>query len=49
MEELFNIIGKMYVDMLNLQKVLDIYQKQIKDKDAEIASLKQQIRDNSNN
>ena len=33
MEELFNIIGKLYVDIYNTQKIIDILQTQIKDKD----------------
>jgi len=41
MEELFNIIGKLYVDIYNLQKVLEHLQNQLKDKDSEILKLKQ--------
>jgi flavodoxin len=41
MEELFNIIGKLYVDIYNTQKVLDMLQKQIQEQDAEIVRLKQ--------
>jgi hypothetical protein len=41
MEELFNIIGKLYVDIYNTQKVLDMLQKQIQEQDTEIARLKQ--------
>ena len=40
MDELFNIIGKLYVDLYNLQKVLEMLQKQIKDKDLEIQNLR---------
>jgi hypothetical protein len=40
MEELFNIIGKLYVDVYNTQKVLEILQKQIQEKDLEIQGLK---------
>jgi hypothetical protein len=40
MDELFNIIGKLYVDIYNTQKVLEILQKQLKDKDNEIIELK---------
>jgi hypothetical protein len=40
MEELFNIIGKLYVDIYNTQKVLEILQKQIQEKDLEIQGLK---------
>lgn len=41
MEDLFNIIGKLYVDIYNTQKIIDLLQNQIKDKDKEILDLKQ--------
>jgi flavodoxin len=40
MEELFNIIGKLYVDIYNTQKIIDILQSQLKEKDKEISELK---------
>lgn len=40
MEDLFNIIGKLYVDIYNTQKVLEMLQKQLRDKDAELIELK---------
>jgi di/tripeptidase len=40
MEEIFNMIGKLYVDSYNSQKVITILQQQIKDKDQEIEELK---------
>ena len=40
MDELFNIIGKLYVDINNAQKVLDIIRQQLQDKDNEIRKLK---------
>jgi hypothetical protein len=40
MEELFNIIGKLYVDIYNTQKVLEMLQKQLRDKDSELIELK---------
>lgn len=39
-EELFNIIGRLYVDIYNTQKYLEILQKQIQDKDNIIKDLK---------
>lgn len=46
MEDLFNIIGKLYVEIYNTQKVLEMLQKQLKDKDSEILELKKsRIRD----
>ena len=32
MEDLFNIIGKLYVDIYNSQKIIDILKDQIKEK-----------------
>jgi hypothetical protein len=40
MDELFAIVGKLYVDLYNLQKVLEMLQKQVKDKDLEIQNLR---------
>jgi len=40
MDELFNIIGKLYVDINNAQKVLDIMRQQLQDKENEIRKLK---------
>jgi hypothetical protein len=39
-EELFNMIGRLYVDIYNTQKYLEILQKQIQEKDQEIKDLK---------
>lgn len=44
MEEIFNIIGKLYVDSYNSQKVIEILQQQLKDKEQEIQEL-QKLRD----
>jgi hypothetical protein len=44
MDELLIIIGKMYVDMTNMQKILEHLQQQVKDKEAEIIRMKQQSR-----
>lgn len=40
MEELFNIIGKMYVDLYHNQSLIDALQKTLKQKDEEIQKLK---------
>ena len=40
MEELFNIIGKLYVDIYNTQKVLEMMRQQLQDKDNEIQKFK---------
>jgi hypothetical protein len=40
MDELFNIIGKLYVDMYNTQKVLEIMRQQLQDKENQIQNLK---------
>jgi hypothetical protein len=41
MEELFNIIGKLYVDIYNSQKVLQMLKEQIKQQEQELQQLKQ--------
>lgn len=39
MDEIFNIIGRLYVDSYNSQKVIELLQQQIKDKDKQIEEL----------
>lgn len=39
MEELFNIIGKLYVELYNMQKYIETLQKSIQDKDKKISEL----------
>ena len=41
MEELFNIIGKLYVDIYNSQKVLQMLKDQIKQQEQEFQQIKQ--------
>lgn len=43
MDELFIIIGKMYVDLVQSQKVITELQKQVETKDSEIVSLQNSI------
>jgi len=33
MEDVYSVIGRMYVDMYNMQKVIELLQKQLKEKD----------------
>ena len=40
MEELFNIIGKMYVDLYQNQNLIEALQKTLKQKDEELLKLK---------
>ena len=40
MDDLFIIIGKLYTDISNAQKIIDMLQQQIKDKNEEILELK---------
>lgn len=39
MDELFTNIGKLYVDVLNMQKYIELLQSQLKEKDKKIAEL----------
>lgn len=41
LDDIFAIIGKLYVDVYNSQKIIDVLQQQIKDKDQEINRLQQ--------
>jgi cell division protein FtsL len=43
MDELFIVIGRLYVDMYNTQKYIESLQKQVKDKDNEVSLLKTKI------
>lgn len=42
MDELFNIIGKLYVDIYNTQKVLSMMKEQLLEKEKEIRNLKEE-------
>lgn len=43
MDEIFTIIGKMYIDIIQSQKTIVELQKQLENKDKEISSLQQSI------
>jgi hypothetical protein len=43
MDEVFTIIGKMYMDIVQSQKVIAELQKQLEDKNKEIVSLQSSI------
>lgn len=47
-EQLFNIIGKLYADIVNAQKIIEILQQKLQDKDKEIIELtgKNKTKDN---
>lgn len=49
MDDLFQIIGRLYADIYHSQKLLENFQDQIKIKDNEIANLKSQIMNNPEN
>lgn len=38
-DELFNVIGRLYIDIYNTQKYIEMLQKQIQDKDQKIQEL----------
>ena len=40
MDDLFNIIGKLYVDIYNMQKYMEVLQGKLKDQEQELSSLK---------
>lgn len=39
-DELFSTIGRLYIDIYNAQKYIDILQKQLQEKDKEIQELR---------
>lgn len=43
-EYLFNIIGKLYVDINNAQRIIEALQKSVNEKDQEIIRLKKEIK-----
>lgn len=42
-EDLFTIIGKLYTDLYQTQKIIEMLQTQLKDKDKEIIELRKKI------
>jgi len=45
LDELFIMIGKLYADIYNSQKIINLLQEQIKDKDQEILGLQKRPKD----
>lgn len=43
-EHLFTIIGKLYADIHNAQRIVDALQSKLKEKDQEITELKKEIK-----
>lgn len=40
MDELFNVIGRLYVDVYNMQKYMEVLQGKLKDQEQEILVLR---------
>lgn len=40
MDELFNVIGRLYVDIYNMQKYMEVLQGKLKDQEQEILVLR---------
>jgi len=49
MDDLFIIIGRLYVDVNQAQKILENFQQKLKEKDQEIQELKKRISQDSSN
>jgi hypothetical protein len=47
MDDFFQIIGRLYVDIYHSQKMLENFQDQLKIKDNEIASLRAQVQNSA--
>jgi hypothetical protein len=43
MDELFTIIGRLYVDVSQAQKILENFQQKLKEKDQEIQELRKKL------
>lgn len=43
MDELFNIIGRLYADLYNTQRLIEVLQEQLKNKDKELSDLKKTL------
>lgn len=43
MDEIFTVIGKLYLDLLQSQKIIESLQKRLDDKDRDIAHLQASI------
>lgn len=43
-EYLFTIIGKLYADMHNAQRIIEVLQNKIKEKEQEITELKKDVK-----
>ncbi len=39
MDELFTVIGKLYVELINMQKYIELLQGQVKEKDKRLSEL----------
>lgn len=40
MDELFSVIGRLYVDIYNMQKYMEVLQNKLKDQEKEILTLR---------
>jgi hypothetical protein len=43
MEDIFAVIGKMYLDLLQSQKIIESLQKKLEDRESDISSLQASI------
>jgi hypothetical protein len=48
MDEIFTVIGKLYLDLLQSQKIIESLQKRLDDKDRDIANLQASIIEKEN-
>ena len=49
MDELFNIIGRLYIDLVQSQKLIENLQKRLKDKEEELSTLENSLGSKDNN
>lgn len=48
MEELYTVIGKLYADIYQAQKYIDLLQNQIKEKDKQLSELRKNLKNDIN-
>ena len=49
MDELFTIIGRLYIDLVQSQKLIENLQKRLKDKEEELSTLENSLGSKDNN
>jgi len=46
-EQMFSLIGRLYIDIMSAQRVIDVLQKKLQDKEKEIIDLEKLVKKDS--